>query len=233
MTVLLKYFPRQLRDMLLTRGAAMLVVGVIFSLPVWLSRSNTADVDFSQLLGVSMMAMAPLMTLVATYGIIGEDFRRGYYRFLFAKPINPMLYYAQAFFAALLVFVIVELLIVAVFSVVVEPTWPTGAIKEGMATFVFWGSIIFALSRVTRMDWLIGMTFLVLGNGVRDWFPPHEVFRGKIFNVIMPPTHVFDPGLFPADGVDWANVAWAGGYAAVCLAIGLSLVRFIPLSNNG
>ena len=81
MIILLKYFPRQLRDMVLTRGAAMLVIGVVFSLPPWLARPNVPDLDLSQLLASSMIGMASLLTLVATYGIVGEDFRRGYQKF--------------------------------------------------------------------------------------------------------------------------------------------------------
>lgn len=230
--MLLKYFPRQLRDMLLTRGAAMLVVGVIFSLPAWLVEGAVANADAAAVLRGSLSGMSAFLTLIATYSIIGEDVRRGYYRFLFAKPISPVQFYAQSFVAALIAFLTVQLMIIGVFALVVEPVWPEGVLRETSAIFVLLGSVIFALSRATRLDWLLGLTMFILGNGVRTWYPPAEFLRGKILNVLMPPSHLLEPVLFSPDGIDWGNVTWVGGYSAVCIAIGLSLVRFVPLSSG-
>ncbi len=232
MMILLRYFPRQLRDLLLTRGAAMLVVGVVFSLPLWLAQTAIPEANAQAVLRQTLEGMTLFLTMIATYGIVGEDVRRGYYRFLFSKPISPIQYSVQAMVAAFLVFVIAQFLLIGVFAMVVEPVWPDGALRETAAAFVLLGSMIFALSRVTRMDWLIALTIFIFGNLVRVWYPPAESFLGKLLNVVFPPNHLLEPALFPPHAIDWSNVAWVAGYSVACIVIGLSLVRFIPLSSG-
>ncbi|MCH7474977.1 MAG: hypothetical protein IIA27_09925 [Gemmatimonadetes bacterium] len=233
-----QYFPRQLRDMLLTRGAAMLVIGVVFSLPILMGAlriSQSGAIPQSgaaALLDGSLRGTSPFLVMVATYGIIGEDVRRGYFRFLFAKPISPVLYYAQAFLAALIAFLAAQLIVVAVFALAVEPAWPERWLLERTVFFLSFGSVIFALSRVLPIDWLIGLLFFGVGSEVRDWYPVSESLRGKVFNVVFPPSHLMESGLFPVEGIEWGHVAWVVGYAAMCLAIGLSLVRFMPFGTQ-
>ncbi len=233
MKLLLAYFPRQLRDIVLTRGTAMLIVAVMMSLPLLLGAVPIREVaDVGALLGSTLQYTSVFLTMVATYSIVGEDVRRGYFRFLFSKPINPVLYYTQAFLAAAITFLAVQLVTVGVFSVVVQPAWPGRLFLEMIALFVLLGSVIFALSRVARLDWLIGILLFILGDGVRDWYPAAESIRGKIFNVLLPPSHLFDDPLFAVTGVDWWHVAWIGGYAAIMFAIGLSQVRFMPFGTQ-
>ena len=233
MKLLLAYFPRQLRDIVLTRGTAMLIIAVMMSLPLLLGAFPIGEgADVGVQLGNTLQGMAVFLTMVATYSIIGEDVRRGYFRFLFSKPINPVLYYTQAFLAAAITFLAVQLVMVGVFSVVVQPAWPGRLFFEMIALFVLLGSVIFALSRVVRLDWLIGMLLFFMGEGVRDWAPAAESIKGKIFNVLLPPSHLLDDPLFAATGIDWWHVAWVGGYAAIMFAVGLSQVRFIPLGTQ-
>ena len=208
---LLQYSPRQLRDILLTRGAAMLVIGVVFSLPILMGAVRIPPNGPAVLLDGTLSAMSPFLVMVATYGIIGEDVRRGYFRFLFAKPISPVLYYAQAFLAALIAFLAAQLIVVAVFALTLEPACPERWLLERTVFFLSFGSVIFALSRVLPIDWLIGLLFFVVGQGVRDWYPVSESLRGKIFNVIFPPSHLMESGLFPVEGIEWGHVAWVVG----------------------
>ena len=229
---LLQYSPRQLRDTLLTRGAAMLVIAVVFSLPILMGAVRIPPSGAALLLDGTLNAMSPFLAMVATYGIIGEDVRRGYFRFLFAKPISPVLYYAQAFLAALIAFLAAQLIVVAVFALAVEPAWPDRWLLERTAFFLSFGSVVFALSRVLRIDWLIGLLLFIVGQGVRDWYPVAESLRGKVFNVVFPPSHLLGSSLFPVEGIAWGHVAWVVGYAAMCLAIGLSLVRFMPFGTQ-
>lgn len=228
-----QYFPRQLRDMLLTRGAAMLVIALMVVLPILIQGVRiAAGVDPGTLLDGSLRGTSPFLVMVATYGIIGEDVRRGYFRFLFAKPISPVLYYAQAFLAALIAFLAVQLIIVAVWALAVEPAWPERWLLERTAFFLSFGSVIFALSRVLPIDWLIGWLLFGVGSEVRDWYPVSESLRGKVFNVVFPPSHLMESGLFPVEGIEWGHVAWVVSYAAMCLAIALSLVRFMPFGTQ-
>ena len=229
---LLQYSPRQLRDMLLTRGAAMLVIAVVFSLPIFMGAVPIAQRGAAAVLDGTLRAMSPFLVMVATYGIIGEDVRRGYFRFLFAKPISPVWYYAQAFLAALIAFLAAQVIVVAVFALAVEPAWPERWLLERTAFFLGFGSVIFALSRVLSIDWLIGLLLFIVGQGVRYWYPVSESLRGKVLNVVFPPSHLMGSSLFAVGGIEWGHVAWVLGYAAMCFAIGLSLVRFMPFGTQ-
>ena len=229
---LLQYSPRQLRDMLLTRGAAMLVIAVVFSLPILMGAVPIPQSGAAAVLDGTLTAMSPFLVMVATYGIIGEDVRRGYFRFLFAKPISPVWYYTQAFLAVLIAFLAAQLIVVAVFALMVEPAWPERWLLERTVFFLGFGSVIFALSRVLSIDWLIGLLLFIVGQGVRDWYPVSESLRGKVLNVVFPPSHLMGSSLFPVEGIEWGHVAWVLGYAAMCFAIGLSLVRFMPFGTQ-
>jgi hypothetical protein len=229
----LRFFPRQLRDMLFTRGAAMLVIVAVLVLPVLLIdfAARPGEVDWKAILSSNLGDMTLFLTMVATYGIIGEDVRRGYFRFLFCKPISPLWYYVQAFVAAWIAFFAVQLVVIGIFAVAREPVWPGQALVRSWGEFLLLGAIIFGLSRITRLDWLLGILLVVLGPILRTAYPASESLRGKLINAVMPPSHLFDRQLFP-EGLAWPQVAWLLGYAGLALALGLFLVRAIPFGTE-
>jgi len=230
----LRFLPRQLADHLVTRGVAMAVVGLVLMLPLLSTLHLGAHVTPEQVdlaFGQALRAGAPLLTLVATYGIVGADARQGFYRFLFSKPVSPTAYYASAFVVAGMSFVVVELVLAGVFALLVGPTWSTTVLLDAAVGFVLLGAIVFAFSRFTRLDWLVAILVTAVANFARWKYPPHDSTLGAVLNVIFPPTGTktyFPEGMHPA----WGPLAWALGYAAVMLAIGLSAVRFLELGSN-
>lgn len=230
----LRFLPRQLADHLVTRGAAMVVVGLVLMLPLLSTMHLGGHATPDQLrvaLAQGLKAGAPLLTLVATYGIIGADARQGFYRFLFSKPISPPAYYASAFVVAGISFVVAELVLTAVFAVLVAPAWNTHVLVDAVVDFVLLGGIVFAFSRFTRLDWLLAILVTAVAAFARWKYPPHDSTLGAVLNVIFPPSGpktYFPPGMPP----DWGGLGWALGYAAVMLAIGLSAVRFLQLGSN-
>ena len=209
------YFPRQLSDLLLTRGAAMLAVGIMLTLPLLLVPEAAEETELAPLVGALLRSSSFFLIMLATYGIIGGDVRQGNFRFLFTKPIDPVLYYAQAFLIALIAFLAAELVLIGGIALVREPVWPGRALLDTTALFFLLGSMIFALSRVSGLDWIFGMLFIVLAAPVRTRHPASESFMGKVFNVLLPPGHLFDPALFSVDGVNWGHVTWVGTLRSV------------------
>ena len=89
--VLLSYVPHMLRDHLMTRGGAMAVIAAVFVLPLVVTLAQVTDVTPEALHGQGValtLGLTPFLTLVATYGLVGHDFRLGSYRSLFSKPIS-------------------------------------------------------------------------------------------------------------------------------------------------
>ncbi len=227
---ILRYFPQLLADYLARRGAAILLVGVVLMLPVMVAARQAAggeEFDPTVLLNQGLHNTAPLLVLVASYGLIGQDFRMGFYRFVFVKPLSPVGYYAATFVAAFLGVQLALLTLTGVYSVVVRPAWSGTPFLDGAAYFAFLGSLIFAFSRFTRLDWLLAMLLLIVGDQARDAYPKDKSFLGAVMNVILPP----DPpaSFFTADAVAWGELSWVLGYAAIAFAIGLMTVRVVPM----
>lgn len=212
----------------------MLLVGIVMLLPMLIGPIPTkgwTDADFVQALAQHLTNVAPLLTLVAMYGVIGADIRQGHYRFLFAKPLSPAAYYLCAFVAATVSFAVVQLVTVGIFGLFIHPAWSTAGLLDALLAFVVLGGVIFALSRLTRLDWLIGFLIVAVSGLLRRLYPAHQSLRGDILNVVLPPSgpKTFFPAHHP---VAWGAIAWAGGYAAVCVAVGLVLVRRLPLGSS-
>jgi ABC-type transport system involved in multi-copper enzyme maturation permease subunit len=229
-SIVLRYLPRYLADHLLTRGAAMLVVGAVMALPVLLAAggSGTDPEALRRLLGQVIGNVSVFLILIATAGVVGTDIRQGHYRFLLCKPFSPVAYYGAAFGATLVSFLTVVVAFIGVFALVRDPVWP------GVRPFVDWsinflllGGLVFACSRFTRLDWLVAVAAFILGDVARNRWPASESVLGAGLNVLLPPS---GRDSYFADGgaAVWGHIGWAVGYAAVTIALGLLAVRYVP-----
>jgi hypothetical protein len=230
----LAYFSRQLRDLLLTRGAAMLAIAALLLLPALLSDYShlAGEPDFTSILGNAINGMSAFLIMVATYGVIGEDARRGYFRLLFSKAVSPVWYYAQAFVVAWIGFGVVLLGVVGAFALFVKPVWPTDALLDAHFGFLLLGGMIFGLSRFTRLDWLVGLMLMIFGDVLRDTYPAAESLKGKIFNVILPPSQLDIGDFFSASGaVHVGPVIWYVCYAGLFIILGLAAVRLVSFGT--
>jgi hypothetical protein len=229
---LLAFFPRQLRDHLVTRGAAIFVIGLMMLLPVFLTdvSGRPMEPDWRVVLTNVLGGAAGFGVLVATYGLLGEDVRRGYFRILFAKPVSPVWFYAQSLVGAGLAYLAALVAVIGVFAVFRTPVWPGRELAEFALFFLLVGSIVFGLSRVTRLDWVFGFTMWITGDLVRN-VPATESLRWKIANVILPPTHLVEGGVLTAQGIDWGAMLWVVSYAGLWIVAGLTAVRLLPLGS--
>ncbi len=230
MSVVLRYLPRYLADHLLTRGAAMLILGAVLSLPVLLGAGGPrTDPEALRRLLVQVLGnITVFLTLVATAGVVGADIRQGYYRFILSKPLSAVAYYGVAFGATLVSFLAVLLAFTGIFAVVRGPMWPgLRPFADWSITFMLLGSLVFACSRFSRLDWLFAMFAFILGDLVRSRWPASDSIAGAVLNVLLPPGR--HASYFAAGGAPlWGHVSWALGYAAVMLALGLLTVRHLP-----
>ena len=231
MTPLLRFFPRHLADHLLTRGAVMFAVGVVMLLPFLLVPESGDTFPLDRLLREALNGVVPLLTLVATYGIIEQDTRHGYYRFLFSKPIDPSGYYAASFVASGITLLLVVMLLIGLAAVVRGPVWPGGqAVADFLLFFTLLGALVFAFSRFTRADWVFGFAMLFIGGPARHRWPPDESALGAVLNVLLPPDQ--PRTFFPSGTPDWSDISWTLGYAAAALTFGLLAVRFVPFGER-
>jgi len=228
----------------MTRGGAMLIVAVVFMAPLLIAFSTsemTPEQMRSQVLQINTTLTA-FLALIACYGLIGQDFRLGYYRSLFAKALSVPMYYAALFLCALLGFWLVQgvtLLGLAAFGV---NGWEASVMLEMTVSFLLLGSITFAFSRASRLDWIFAFLVMSLASPLRNAYPAAESAKGWVINVLLPPMQLLElapsaraagqlSALVSAAGPEWASLAWIVGYTAVCFMIGLVLTRGLPLGS--
>lgn len=243
--ILVSFAPHMFRDYLVTRGGGMAAIAAVFVGPTLLGFAQVAEPNAEQMhiQAVQLMGMiTPFLTLIAVYGLIGQDFREGFYRPMFAKPVSVPLYYAQLFCCAVLCFWIVQGLVLLAFAVYGVNAWEPTAWLDFSMRFFLLGTLTFAISRVSRLDWLFAMFFFSLASPLRQGYPAAESLLGWLINVLFPPTQLFD--LLPAAraqgqfsalvaevGLEWGSIGWVAGYSAVCFLIGIWAVRRIPLAS--
>ena len=237
----------QLRDYVMDRGFSTILIGSIlgaqFIAPLRLGLHETLGDGWAThptgraLLMVAVPQLittfALLGTLIAVNGIVSNDRRHGYVRFLFAKPVSVVRYYLQAFAASLLGLMTATGLLIGLFAWVIAPLIPLHAVLVVGVYAVGIGGIGFLLSTLVRGDWL----FLSLALGVtmlaRMLYGEAGGWREQLL-VILPPLHRLDDirnPLLAGNSPAVTDLAWVMGYGVACLALGVLVLRRRPLAS--
>lgn len=220
----------QLRDFTLERAVSMLVVGIVLGAPIVMMSAATMLIGPGQLAPSSTFivaqtvgSIAALFVFIAVNRIVSGDRVTGYYRFLFAKPVSVVAFYAQSFAVTgvgMLAVVSVLLGIGALFGGLI-PVGPT--LLYFAVVYVSMASIGFFLSTVTRFDGaiLLGLWF---GSVVlRQLFGAETGVRGTLVK-LLPPVHRLAPlrdTLYSGGPVEWAGLLHLLGYGLLFFALGL------------
>jgi hypothetical protein len=231
---LARYSLWQARDFAIDRGIAILLIGFLwgyaFILPLRstmaLQMTNQASPVWTFTLQIAS-AIVSVAVLIAVNGIVSTDRKMGYYRFLFAKPVNPILYYAQVFFVCMAgvmasMFVLSRLLqtILPSFSIV-------NYLLYTALIYVAMGGIGFFLSVATRYDWLSLAAVWLGARILRTMYGPGNDWRGKAVE-LLPPVHKLDEvanSLIGTGTAHASDVLWLLGYGALFFALGLLILR--------
>lgn len=156
-----RYARWQLKDFLTQKAPILGVLAILLMYPLVAGFFNVSPrmEEFARemqdkWLYVMTGILAPLGTLIATRGIVAEDRTQGYHRFLFAKPVKLMRYYAQQFavnFAGVMgVIAAVGLL----YMLVIAPVPLLPALVPAAVFFVLFGGVTFLFSTLSRLDWV-------------------------------------------------------------------------------
>jgi hypothetical protein len=239
-----KYSLWQLRDFFVQHGIGIAIIGLLWGytlLAPLRAAINTQSpillAPGSQIWGIVLQitsAVVSVSVLIAMNGIVSSDRKNGYYRLLFAKPINRVLYYAQAF----LVNMVGVLLIMAVLSVLLRTILPSFNVYYFVlyATLVYiaMGGIGFFLSVATRYDWLSLAAVWLGARMLRGIYSgPRAGWKGKLVE-ILPPVHRLDDvanSLIGTGSAQSSDVVWLVGYGLLCFALGLVLLRYGSLAD--
>jgi hypothetical protein len=242
-----------MRDYLMDRGAPTLIVSTLFAylaigpmLPAL--RRSLADVPARQVARYGSVEAARqalvsdfnfsflnsflgvivfLGALFAMRGIVADDRKQGYYRFLFSKPVTPARYYGQAFAVHGLGFAIVVLVLGTLYGVTVAPVLSASLVSTLMLVYLCYAGIAFVLSAAARWDWLSLVSVTVAATYLWARFGESRSVLAKLL-YLLPPIHktgeVYEAA---ARGValPWQTIAWIAGYGVICFVGGLIVLR--------
>jgi hypothetical protein len=232
---LARYSLWQFRDFVLEREIGILIIGFLWGYvlvePMRRSMGQQwsgggASVVMPLVLQVAS-AIVSLSVLIALNGMVSSDRKAGYYRFLFAKPVNPVAYYAQLFFVHMAGVLSAMLVLSALLHTVLPEFSILNYLLYTAIIYVAMGGIGFFLSVATRYDWLT-LAAVWLGSRIlRTLYGGRHDWRSKLVEV-LPPVHRLDDvanSLIARGTADLTDVLWLIGYGAAFFLLGLFVLR--------
>jgi ABC-type transport system involved in multi-copper enzyme maturation permease subunit len=218
----------QLRDYMLGAGGATLAVG---ALVVLMGRgANLMVQGQSQPVSTTLIgAVCFLGPIFAASGLVAEDRVRGYYRFLFAKPVSPVLFYAQAFALRGVAFLAIVGVLAATSGLLFSVG---GCVCYAALCYVGIGGIALVFSTAWRHAWLATLACAVAANIASGLAQSPAGWRPLwvTLHYVLPPFQVTSrlaSSLVSGDGLPYpfGLTAWFVGYGLAAIAAALIVIR--------
>jgi hypothetical protein len=238
-TSLARYSRWQFRDFAVDRGLSILIIGFLwgYALIEPIRRTvGSAGGSASPLWVVAIQvssAVVSVAVLVALNGIVSADRKAGYYRFLFSKPVNPVLFYGQLFFVYMVGVIVAMLLLSSLLHKLVPAFSIPNFLLYTALIYVAMGGIGFFLSVTTRYDWLTLAAVWLGARVLRGIYGPGDDWRSKLVQ-LLPPVHKLDDvanSLIGTGSAHMADVMWLFGYGALFFALGLAALHWGSLAD--
>jgi hypothetical protein len=233
-----RYARWQLRDYVLGPGGITIALVVLMA---WFTSRTTViqsgagparvpSLDWLvQLVGL-------LGSIYATSGLVSEDRTRGYYRFFFAKPVDPVRFYAQAFVLRGLVLVAVGALISALGALIAHPVPLVGAVAYMAIMYLFAGGVTVFQSTVWRFAWVGSLVLYLVSIPTAQLASPDApvgpVWRAlwRALHVVLPPFSLQPVlGSVLTSAPPWSDligaIVWCVGYGLLGLVCGALVIR--------
>jgi hypothetical protein len=231
-----RYAIWQFRDFIRDRGIALLIVGFLIGFTVigpFKAMGGTMDQNMADRLLAAVLVQVPFIcAFIALNGIISNDRKLGYYRFLFSKPVAIPAYYAQLFVIYLLGFLLVCVVLLGLFSIFAHPVDFGGPLIFCGLVFLSFGGIAFLVSSLFRHDWPI-LAAIFLGSTILQSMWRFDEGIKRMVLSVLPPVYKL-PGMaaeIVGERTASANdILWLLGYSAICFAAGLLVLKRRPFA---
>ena len=239
---LARYAPWIARDYLMNQGPSTLIVLLLVGFLAMQGAGGPAQFRqmpeqiATRVMSALLGTLAFLGTFFATNGIIANDRKFSFYRFLFSKPVSPLAYYATVFAVYGAGLLVVTGALLGIWALVVRPMFEPALFAAVALMYVAYGGIGFLLSAAWRFDWLSLITVILVANVSWDLGRDSSGFGYWLLH-LLPPVHKTD-GVYAAvlgisgKGVPWGDIAWLGGYGLACFAAGLFVLRLRSFATS-
>lgn len=238
-----RYARWQARDFVRQRAGVLLLIAGIMIYPLlidsWMGRPIDEEIR-EQLRKAIIFFMAAgvtvIGTLIGTRGIVSEDRAQGYHRFLFAKPVDAVRYYAQAFGIELAGILAVLAVVGGLYALLVASFPPLAIFLPAVAFFVLFGGITFFFSTITRREWIWTLGLVALTAAVQAFatLPFAYGFLEPLL-LVLPPLEAFGNMLEAfmrgqtSRALAWG--AWPLLYGAGAFVAGLQVLKRRAMSR--
>lgn len=238
-TSLARYSLWQFRDFAVDRGLSILIIGFLwgYALIEPIRRTvGSAGGSASPLWLVAIQvssAVVSVAVLVALNGIVSADRKAGYYRFLFSKPVNPVLFYGQLFLVYMVGVIVAMLVLSSLLHKLVSAFSIPNFLLYTALVYIAMGGIGFFLSVTTRYDWLSLAAVWLGARVLRGLYGAGDDWRSKLVQ-LLPPVHRLDDvanSLIGTGSAHMADVMWLFGYGALFFGLGLAALRWGQLAD--
>ena len=231
-----RYAEWQLRDYVFGPGG----ITILFVVALMFLTSRTQDMsgphEHLPPLDWLIEAVAILGSVFATSGLVSDDRARNYYRFLFAKPMDPVRYYGQAFVLRGLVVVLIAACVAGVASVITFSIPMFGAIIYTAIWYVCIGGVTICQSTVWRFAWVGSLIMYPLSKLVAMLASPQAGVQQPwrtgwaVLHIVLPPFPQEDflhPLLTSAPhwGAMAGSIAWCVGYGCLGLVAAALVIK--------
>lgn len=231
-----RYALWQFRDFGRDRGIALMIIGLAlgftFVSPVKMMQVQITEASAKQLIMVSLQQIVFICAFVGLNGIVSNDRKQGYYRFLFSKPVSIPAYYAQQFLIYFIGFMTVMALLLGIFALMVYPLSPVAPLTYCAIVFLSLGGIAFFISSLFRFDWPI-LAAVFLGSALfHTLWADSEGWR-KLVIAVLPPLNKLTSmlGILLERGtVETNDLLWLFGYSLMFFLAGLFVLRRRPIA---
>jgi ABC-type transport system involved in multi-copper enzyme maturation permease subunit len=235
-----RYSLYQLRDYVVERGLPTVLIGTILFLPLIFALVRPIEPESipESLLLASLGALLPIFAFISVLlginGIVSNDRQRGYFRFLFSKPISVRRYYLQAFLINGVGTLASTGFLVLMLALLAGAAFPLWVMQYIALYYVAAGGVGFLLSVLTRFDWIaLGIVWL-LAQTLRGLAMQLGGWYYDVLDVVLPPAHLMAQlagDLGQGVAVPSRTLLWVAGYGVLGLLLGVLALRRRPLAT--
>ena len=231
---LARYSLWQFRDFVVERTVAVLLIGLLLGYmsvepirrglgPDW---ATNPAFPITRIVATIVAPVVTLAVLIALNGMISNDRKMGYYRFLFSKPIKPALYYAQVFVVHMVGVLLTMAILTGLFRVWAGPIPISAILLYTLVIYIAMGGIGFFISATIPHDW-VGLAAVWVGSRLlRSLYSNTGDLRARLVQ-LLPPVHRVDGvanNLLTGRMADTSDIVWLVGYGAFFFVLGLWIV---------
>lgn len=231
-----RYALWQFRDFGRDRAIALMIIGLAlgftFVSPVKMMQVQITEMSAKQIIMVSFQQIVFLSAFVTLNGIVSNDRKLGYYRFLFSKPVSIPAYYAQQFAIYFVGFMVVMALLLGIFALMIYPLSPVAPLTYCAIVFLSLGGIAFFISSLFRFDWPI-LAGVFLGSALLHTIWAQSDGWRKLVIAVLPPLNKLSSmlgTLLEKGTVETNDLLWLLGYSLLFFLAGLFVLRRRPVA---